>query len=287
MRAETERLGDAGLDDLTSWSLGALRARRLAALADDPAAATGRSRPGPAGPPPLFFGRIDWAPESGDRPVRPVHLGRRHIREEAGGEPLVIDWRAPMSRAFYRATAADPLGVYRRRRFGYDRGELTSYEDETLDSPACVEAAVAGGAILRAVIERPRLGPMRDIVATIQPDQDDIVRADLDQTICVQGAPGTGKTAVGLHRAAYLLYTFPDRLRRTGVLVIGPNRAFLDYIAAVLPALGEVNVEQVTVDDLVAGRLRIRGHDDPDTARLKGDPRLAEVLRRASWRRWV
>ncbi|HEX5494479.1 MAG TPA: AAA family ATPase [Mycobacteriales bacterium] len=286
MRAETEALTDTGADELTSWSLGALRGERLTALADDPAVARGRSVPGAAAPPPLFFGRVDWDPATGRRPS---HLGRRHIREASGDEPLVVDWRAPMSRAFYQATPADPMGARRRRRFGYADGELTSYEDEPLDVPdipagADGPGAVNGGRILRAEIERPRVGPMRDIVATIQPDQDDIVRAGLDQSICVQGAPGTGKTAVGLHRAAYLLYTYPDRLRRAGVLVIGPNRAFLGYIAAVLPALGELDVDQVTVDDLVAGRLRLRGRDDPDVARLKGDPRLAEVLRRATYR---
>src|SRR5690606_1763643 len=109
-----------------------------------------------------------------------------------------------------------------------------------------------GSRILTAEIERPRVGPMRDIVATIRPDQDDLVRAELAESLCVQGAPGTGKTAVGLHRAAYLLYQHRERLKRAGVLVVGPNRAFLRYISAVLPALGEVDVEQTTVDDLVA-----------------------------------
>src|SRR6185312_15686321 len=105
--------------------------------------------------------------------------------------------------------------------------------------------------LLREEIERPRVGPMRDIVATIQPDQDELVRADLATSLCIQGAPGTGKTAVGLHRAAFLLYTFAERLRRTGVLVVGPNKAFLHYIAQVLPSLGEIGIEQATVDDLV------------------------------------
>ena len=277
MRAEAEQVGDVGADELTSWALGALRAERLTALADDPAVASGRAPANRNPPPPLFFGRIDWT-DSGHS----VHIGRRHVRAEAGGEPLVVDWRAPVSRAFYQATPADPMGVARRRRFGYARGELTSYEDEPLAGSDRSQPAV-GSRILHEEIERPRVGPMRDIVATIQPDQDDIVRAGLDQSICVQGAPGTGKTAVGLHRAAYLLYTHPDRLRRTGVLVVGPNRTFLHHIAAVLPALGEVGVTQVTVDELVAGRLSLRGHDDPQVARLKGDPRLAEVLRRATY----
>jgi hypothetical protein len=150
-------------------------------------------------------------------------------------------------------------------------------------------------------IERPRSGPMRDIVATIQPDQDDIVRAGADQTICVQGAPGTGKTAVGLHRVAYLMYAYRERMARRGVLVIGPNSAFLSYIRNVLPALGETGVSQVTIADLVASRpgspaarpglpaaragLRVRAADNDRAARVKGDARMAEVLRRALWAR--
>jgi DNA helicase IV len=189
---------------------------------------------------------------------------------------VVIDWRAPMSRPFYQAGAADPQGLTRRRRFGFSGGELTGYEDEALG------AHEEGGTFLREEIERPRSGPMRDIVATIQPDQDDIVRAPLAESICVQGAPGTGKTAVGLHRAAYLLYTHGGQLARTGVLVVGPNRAFLRYIEQVLPTLGEVDVEQTTVADLTA-RVPVRAADPPAVAVLKGDVRMAEVLRRSLW----
>src|SRR4029079_18204831 len=122
--------------------------------------------------------------------------------------------------------------------------------------------------ILREEIERPRVGPMRDIVATIQPDQDDLVRAKRDDSICVQGAPGTGKTAVGLHRAAYLLYTYPDRLRRSGVLVVGPNNAFLHYIAQVLPSLGEGGIEQATLAGLIP--FAARGSEAAEVAVLKG-----------------
>src|SRR5262249_45524732 len=125
-------------------------------------------------------------------------------------------------------------------------------------------------------------GPMRDIVATIQPDQDDIVRAEADETVCVQGAPGTGKTAVGLHRVAYLLYAHATRMKRGGVLVIGPNPAFLAYIGNVLPALGEVDVTQVTIADLV-GTVQVKATDSESAARVKGDARMAEVLRRALW----
>ena len=150
---------------------------------------------------------------------------------------------------------------------------MTSLEDERLTAGDEHEVSTSG--ILTAEIERPRVGPMRDIVATIAPDQDSLVRAPLEQTMCVQGAPGTGKTAVGLHRAAYLLYTHREQLRRTRVLVVGPNRSFLSYIGALLPALGEIDVQQVVVDDLVAG-VTVRGHDAPDVARLKGDARLAD-----------
>ena len=185
-----------------------------------------------------------------------------------------------MSRSFYRATPTDPMGVLLRRRFGFAAGLLTSYEDEPLQAEAAGTAAGPGQSrILLEEIERPRVGPMRDIVATIQPDQDDLVRAPLEDTICIQGAPGTGKTAVGLHRAAYLLYTYPDRLRRSGVLVVGPNRAFLDYIGQVLPALGEIGVSQTTVEDLLAP-VPVRASEPAEVATLKGDARLAEVLHR-------
>ncbi|NEK93522.1 AAA family ATPase [Modestobacter muralis] len=266
MRTAAVSVTDAGVDAWASERLGAARAQRLLSLAADPGV-------------PVFFGRTDGTAEAGpDGAPETFHIGRRHVRDDAG-DPVVIDWRAPMSRPFYQASAADPQGVARRRRFGFAAGELTSYEDERL-----AEGEDDGGAgeLLRAEIERPRSGPMRDIVATIQPDQDDIVRAPLTESICVQGAPGTGKTAVGLHRAAYLLYTHGDQLARTGVLVVGPNKAFLRYIEQVLPALGEVEVDQATVADLTA-RVTVRTQDAPDVAVLKGDPRMAEVLRRALW----
>ena len=147
------------------------------------------------------------------------------------------------------------MGVELRRRFGVDRGRLTAYEDERLTRGDAADHS----AILAAEIERPRSGPMRDIVSTIQPEQDEIVRSDLATSICVQGAPGTGKTAVGLHRAAWLLYSFRSQLDRSGVLVVGPNRAFLDHIGAVLPSLGEVRVRHATIDTLLEhGRVRPR-----------------------------
>jgi DNA helicase IV len=190
---------------------------------------------------------------------------------------MVIDWRAPVSQPFYRASKKDPMDVGLRRRFGYTGGELSAYEDEHLSDPAEVERT---SKLLQREIERPRVGPMRDIVATIQPEQDEIVRSGLGGTVCVQGGPGTGKTAVGLHRVAYLLYAHRERLARTGTLVIGPNRSFLHYIEQVLPALGELAVRQGTVDDLVA-HVEVRGTDDAAAAVVKGDARMAEVLRRA------
>ena len=266
MRTAAAAVTDAGVDAWAAERLGAARAARLRSLAADP------------GVPP-FFGRTDTVPSDGSptqQPGETFHIGRRHVRDDAG-DPVVIDWRAPMSRPFYRASAADPQGLLRRRRFGFAGGELTGYEDERLEP-----GEEASGAFLREEIERPRSGPMRDIVATIQPDQDDIVRAPLGESICVQGAPGTGKTAVGLHRAAYLLYTHGGQLARTGVLVVGPNRAFLRYIEQVLPTLGEVDVDQTTVAGLTA-RVPVRAVDRPEVAVLKGDVRMAEVLRRALW----
>ncbi|WTT32949.1 AAA family ATPase [Streptomyces canus] len=231
---------------------------------------------------PLFFGRLDYLHSPGaDRAEgaegERFYIGRRHVHDH-DGDPMVIDWRAPVSQPFYRASKKDPRDIGLRRRFGYTRGEITAYEDEHLSDPA---EAAATSKLLQQEIERPRVGPMRDIVATIQPEQDEIVRSGLGGTVCVQGGPGTGKTAVGLHRVAYLLYAHRERLARTGTLVIGPNRSFLHYIEQVLPALGELSVKQATVDDLVAAGLEVRGTDDAAAAVLKGDARMAEVLKRA------
>ncbi|URM90926.1 AAA family ATPase [Streptomyces sp. MRC013] len=226
---------------------------------------------------PLFFGRLDYLPtvQEGQR----FYIGRRHVHD-GHGDPMVIDWRAPVSQPFYRASRRDPQDVRLRRRFGYTGGDLTAYEDEHLTDPAEAETETVSR-LLQREIERPRVGPMRDIVATIQPEQDEIVRGGLSGTVCVQGGPGTGKTAVGLHRVAYLLYAHRERLARTGTLVVGPNRSFLRYIEQVLPALGELEVRQATVDDLVGAHVEVRGADDPAAAAVKGDARMAEVLRRA------
>ncbi|WP_369368961.1 UvrD-helicase domain-containing protein [Streptomyces sp. CG4] len=230
---------------------------------------------------PLFFGRLNYlhapgADQAEGADGEQFYIGRRHVHD-ADGDPMVIDWRAPVSQPFYRASKKDPMDIGLRRRFGYTGGDLTAYEDEHLSDP---EETAKTSKLLQQEIERPRVGPMRDIVATIQPEQDEIVRSGLGGTVCVQGGPGTGKTAVGLHRVAYLLYAHRERLARTGTLVIGPNRSFLHYIEQVLPALGELAVQQATVDDLVA-QVEVRGTDDAAAAVIKGDARMAEVLRRA------
>src|SRR5487761_1552421 len=237
---------------------------------------------------PLFFGRLDYselAEKDADFAGSDFHIGRRHVHDP-DGTPVVLDWRAPVSRPFYRASQSDPMGLTLRRRFGFAGGALTAYEDErfTLSGETRTRSdesiAQPTSNLLISEIERPRSGPMRDIVATIQPEQDDIVRADAATTVCVQGAPGTGKTAVGLHRVAYLLYAHKEQVTRRGVIVIGPNLAFLSYIRSVLPALGELDVSQTTVTELVASAPQ-RGTDSDEAALVKGDARMAEVLRRA------
>ena len=261
MRERTLAVDVQGSDPIAAEHLARTLWERARSLEDDPATA-------------LFFGRIDHdAEHDGER----WYVGRRHVTDDAG-DPLVIDWRAPVSTAFYRASRTEPMGVTLRRRFGLDRGRITALEDEHLTDRTEQQAS---SQILAREIERPRVGPMRDIVATIQPEQDLLVRVDDSTTVCIQGAPGTGKTAVGLHRAAWLLYAYRDRLTRQGVLVIGPNASFLEHIGAVLPALGEVQVRHTTIEGLVGEGVRIRATDPPGRATLKGDARLADVLRRA------
>ncbi len=262
MRERTLSLKVQGGDPVSAQYLAAALWRRAASLVDDPTST-------------LFFGRIDVAAPGGDERW---YVGRRHVADE-DGDPVVIDWRAEVSRAFYRASRAAPMGVRLRRRFGIDHGQVTAYEDEHLSDP---DEGEQRSRILAGEIERPRVGPMRDIVATIQPEQDEIVRADIGTTVCVQGAPGTGKTAVGLHRAAWLLYAHRERLARSGVLVVGPNEAFLEHVGAVLPALGEIDVGHARIEDLTAA-VAVRAVDEPALGVLKGDARLAQVLHRAVW----
>jgi DNA helicase IV len=190
MRERTQALfatGDTVAGDAyAAETLGRTLSRRILELADKPDT-------------PLFFGRLDFGDHEPDHAGQRYHVGRRHVTDDSGdsgdsGEPMVLDWRAPISRSFYQASAKEPQGIAVRRRFGFVRGELTSFEDEHLDRG---EELGTSSRILTAEIERPRVGPMRDIVATIQPEQDELVRAELDESICVQGAPGTGNPNPG------------------------------------------------------------------------------------------
>ncbi len=225
---------------------------------------------------PLVFGRIDRA----DGEV--WHLGRRHV-EDPASDPVVIEWRVPVAMPFYRARPSDPLGLVRRRQLMVEGGRLISFADDEFRAEGAAQdgevSRIRGGDALLAELERSRSGEMLDIVATIQAEQDEVIRAPLEGVIAVQGGPGTGKTAIGLHRAAYLLYNHPQ-LARAGVLVVGPNRTFLRYIAQVLPSLGEEAVVQTALADLVPSA-KVRDVEPLETARLKGDPRMMRVLERA------
>jgi DNA helicase IV len=225
---------------------------------------------------PLCFGRIDE--EHGEA----WHIGRRHVEDDSG-DPVVVDWRAPVSIPFYRATFRDPLGLARRRRFILDAQQLVDIVDEDFRDPDGNSLVSATGLPdpLLAELGRARTGGMRDIVATIAGEQDRIIRAPLDVPVIVQGGPGTGKTAVGLHRAAWLLYEHRDHLERHGALVLGPNRIFLAYIAEVLPSLGEVAVAQTTLAGLCP-EWRVRSEEAPAVAALKGGIAMAEVVARGA-----
>ncbi len=223
----------------------------------------------------LSFGRIDRT--SGER----FYIGRLAV-SDVDQEPLIVDWRAPVAEPFYRATGRHPMGLARRRHFITDGRRLVGLEDELLDLDHMPdESSLAGEGALLAALERSRSGAMRDIVGTIQAEQDDIIRAPMAGVLVVQGGPGTGKTAVALHRAAYLLYTFRFPLERQGVLVVGPNPLFLRYIEHVLPSLGETGVTLSTVSGLYGGGIRPRADDSPLAARVKGDLRMSKVLARA------
>ncbi|GAA3918390.1 ATPase AAA [Streptomyces lacrimifluminis] len=236
---------------------------------------------------PLFFGRLSFEDslQAGDHRRQTYYIGRRRLSEHPSTPPLVVDWRAPVSSTFYQASAKDPQGVAVRRRFGWAAGsrgaseDLSGMEDEHLTAGESGESQ-----IVASEIERPRVGPMRDIAATIQPEQDDLVRSQLTDSVCVQGAPGTGKTAVGLHRAAYLLYTYPQRIQRSGLLIIGPNRTFLKYISEVLPSLGEIDIRQCMIADEIA-RHPVQAQDAEAAAAVKHDSRMAQVLRQALYAR--
>ena len=219
----------------------------------------------------LCFGRID-SEESAD----PLYVGRRWIHDDAR-RALVVNWQAPAARPFYTATPAAPHGVTLRRRFRTKGRTLTGISDEALDGSLADAGSVDD--FLLEELDRSRDARMRDIVATIQADQYHLIARDPEPALVIQGGPGTGKTAVGLHRASFLLYAHRERLRR--VLVIGPNPAFMEYVSHVLPTLGEDSVDQRAVAELVPG-VELTRIDPPDVQRLKGDTRLSEAVRRAA-----
>ena len=212
----------------------------------------------------LVFGRLDMV----DASTR--HVGRLSLSRE-DGTPLLVDWRAPAARPFYQATSAEPDGVVRRRHISTRNRRVTALEDELLD---------ASGAEGLELLSEARDGRMGDIVATIQSEQDRIIRASDKGLLVVQGGPGTGKTAVALHRIAYLLYAHRERLERSGVLLVGPSRLFLRYIEQVLPSLGETGVVSVTMGDLVPG-VHARASEDEAVARIKGLPAWAAIIKEA------
>ena len=248
-------------DEITQEYVEATALRALADLAD-PACAE-------------FFGRIDGVEGT-------FHIGRRHLEDEHR-DPVIVDWRAHIAAPFYRATVRDNLGLALRRRFTLRDGEVQAYNDEHLDDASLAEGDtgdVASGIPdpVLAEIGAARTGAMREIVATIQGEQDVVIRSPLGRALVVQGGPGTGKTAVGLHRAAYLLFEHRARMEREGVLVVGPNRVFLAYVANVLPSLGERSVDQRTLAELTLPRVDVTATDTEDAARLKGDLRMATVV---------
>ena len=228
----------------------------------------------------LCFGRID-----GDEDPTPYYVGRVAVSDETQ-EPVIVDWRAPVAEPFYRATGSHPMGLARRRHFATRGRMLLGVEDELFGDAITALGlegdgpTISGHGALMSALETARSGKLGDIVATIQGEQDEIIRAEMPGVLVVQGGPGTGKTVVALHRAAYLLYTHRFPLEGQGVLVVGPNRLFLGYIEQVLPSLGEAGVELAVLADLIDGVV-VRGRDTGLTARMKGDLRMVNVLRKA------
>jgi DNA helicase IV len=256
MRAVVERAADATDSEIAALALEAWAARRLRTFDD---AERG-----------LCFGRLDFETTPG-----PLYVGRRWVHDDDADALLVVNWQAPAARPFYVATPESPHDVTLRRRFRTEGRRLLDLSDEKLDG----SGSVVGGDFLLDELERSREPHMRDIVATIQSDQYRLITRAPEPPLVVQGGPGTGKTAVGLHRASYLLYTHREQLRR--VLVVGPNPTFMEYVSHVLPTLGEESVEQRAVAGLVDG-VEATTVDPPEAERLKGDVRLAEVLARAA-----
>ena len=224
----------------------------------------------------LVFGRLDVLDGAA------LHIGRLGLRTE-DQEPIVVDWRAPAAAPFYRATAADPLGVVRRRTITCRGPRVVGVEDELLDPDARLDGTIVGDGAFLAAVSRERGPRMHDIVATIQREQDLAVRAPDDGALVVTGGPGTGKTAVALHRVAYLMYAKRDWYGRRGVLVVGPSPVFVDYIGAVLPSLGETSVRLSDLGGvpLLPRGLTADGDDDPAAVAAKGSDRMAALLKRA------
>ena len=233
----------------------------------------------------LCFGRLDL--DDGDH----AYIGRVGLFGADGEhEPLLVDWRAPAARPFYLATAASPEGVVRRRHIRTSKRRVVRLDDEVLDLATARDTGhgdLTGEAVLLAALDAGRTGRMRDVVETIQAEQDRVIRSDLDGVLVVQGGPGTGKTAVALHRAAYLLYTHRRRLTASGVLVVAPNTTFLTYISEVLPGLAETGVLLSTVGDLYPG-ITARAAESAEAAEVKGRAEMSDVLAAAvADREWV
>ncbi len=231
----------------------------------------------------LVFGRIDKLTGDAGGPSEAFHIGRLAI-SDVDQEPLVVDWRAPIAEPFYRATGAHPMALRRRRHFLTEGERIVDLEDELFGAgdgeDQGADLGLSGSTVLLSALARSRTGRMRDIVATVQREQDEVIRGPLGGVLVVQGGPGTGKTAVALHRAAYLLYTHRFPLESQGVLVVGPNPTFLRYIEHVLPSLGESGVELSTVSGLF-GPVARTGTEEGNVIRLKGDPRMAGFLAHA------
>lgn len=237
----------------------------------------------------LVFGRIDVADAEPENPVpgradlERRYIGRMGIDDrEDNYRTLLLDWRAPLARPFYLATTAHPEGVETRRNIRMRGRTVTAVDDEVLsgDGADTTSAGVGSEAALRRAMNEARTGHMRSIVETIQREQDEIIRDPTRGVMVVQGGPGTGKTAVALHRIAYLLYTWREQLTRTGVLVVGPNPTFLDYISRVLPELGETGVVLATTDQLVPG-FSPTGEDSLAAREVKGSEEMVTILKRA------
>ena len=292
-RFERNAFDEALLKRLADLDLG--KAALVFGRIDRHATDTPAPAPAPADAPAPTDTTPDGAAELDESSLESFHIGRLAVADR-DANPVVIDWRAPVAEPFYRATGREPMGLARRRHFAVDGRTLLGIEDELFgaghlgvghdeglaeSTGTTSPGQLRGYSTLIASLERGRTGTLGDIVATIQAEQDEIIRSPQAGVLVVQGGPGTGKTVVALHRAAYLLYTHRFPLEDQGVLVIGPNRVFLRYIEQVLPSLGEAGVEQVVLADLVPDvRFAARGEqiDSPLAARIKGDARMSDVI---------